>query len=131
MRTKIKSLLTQQSLLCESQETVRVKGWVRSVRKQKKLAFLDIYDGSCLQGLQAILTDEYSDSFDRISLSDRLFPSCCLTRCRISTGTSVDLTGTLVTSSGGKQSIELQAKSLLIIGDCPAETYPLQKKRHR
>jgi hypothetical protein len=67
-RIKIKSLLTQQTFLLQSQETIRIKGWVRSVRKQKKFAFLDIYDGSCLQGLQAIITDEFSDAFQRISL---------------------------------------------------------------
>lgn len=39
---------------------VVVKGWVRTVRKQKTLAFVEVNDGSNLSGIQAVL------SFDSI-----------------------------------------------------------------
>ena len=36
---------------------VQVNGWVKSVRKQKKVAFAVISDGSSDAGLQAVFTD--------------------------------------------------------------------------
>lgn len=35
---------------------VVVKGWVRTVRKQKTLAFVEVNDGSNLSGIQCVLT---------------------------------------------------------------------------
>ena len=48
----------------------------------------------------------------------------------LTTGCSIDATGQIVKSQGGKQSAELSATSLHIVGTCPGETYPLAKKRH-
>jgi asparaginyl-tRNA synthetase len=39
-------------------ENAEVKGWVRSVRKQKKIAFAALGDGSTLDSLQAVLKPE-------------------------------------------------------------------------
>ncbi len=36
---------------------VRVNGWVRSVRRQKRVAFAHITDGSSHQGLQAVFNN--------------------------------------------------------------------------
>lgn len=41
----------------ENQE-ITLKGFVRSVRKQKRFAFAEISDGSTVKSLQAILTPE-------------------------------------------------------------------------
>lgn len=49
----------------------------------------------------------------------------------LTTGTSVDVTGVLIQSVGNKQSIELKIDTINILGECPADSYPLQKKRHR
>ena len=49
---------------------------------------------------------------------------------KVTTGCSVDAIGKIVESQGGKQSVELAATSLRIIGTCPSDTYPLAKKRH-
>jgi hypothetical protein len=38
-----------------SEETVAIKGWVRTVRKQKTLAFVEVNDGSSLSGIQCVL----------------------------------------------------------------------------
>ena len=35
---------------------VIVKGWVRTIRKQKTLAFVEVNDGSNLNGIQCVLT---------------------------------------------------------------------------
>jgi hypothetical protein len=39
-------------------EHVTVNGWVRSVRKQKRVSFAEIDDGSTVNGLQAVLRPE-------------------------------------------------------------------------
>jgi asparaginyl-tRNA synthetase len=39
-------------------ENAEVHGWVRSVRKQKKIAFAALGDGSTLDSLQAVLKPE-------------------------------------------------------------------------
>jgi asparaginyl-tRNA synthetase len=45
-----------------TQGAVLVKGWVRTVRKQKTLAFVEVNDGSNLSGLQCVLSfDEIDD----------------------------------------------------------------------
>jgi asparaginyl-tRNA synthetase len=39
------------------ESTVQVNGWVKSVRRQKKVSFAVITDGSCSPGLQAVFTN--------------------------------------------------------------------------
>ena len=38
-----------------SDEPVSIKGWVRTVRKQKTLAFVEVNDGSSMSGIQCVL----------------------------------------------------------------------------
>jgi len=97
---------------------VTVKGWVRTLRKQKTLAFVEVNDGSNLGGIQCVLP---FDSIDEATKSEI---------DKITTGCSVQVQGPLVESQGGKQKVELAATSLRVIGECPGETYPLAKKRH-
>lgn len=44
-----------------SPETVAIKGWVRTVRKQKTLAFVEVNDGSTLSGIQCVLSFDELD----------------------------------------------------------------------
>lgn len=92
-------------------QSVRVCGWVRTLREQKTFCFLEINDGSTFSNLQVIVEDMASVA-------------------TLSTGASVAVTGTLVESPGQKQKWELKAEKIEIFGTCPAEEYPLQKKRH-
>ena len=94
-----------------------VSGWIRTKRDSKNVCFFEINDGSCLQNLQ-IIYDK-----DTGILSDEILEE-------ITTGTSVRATGTLQESPGKNQSVELLLSSLAVIGGAPAESYPLQKKRH-
>ncbi|KAI7853107.1 asparaginyl-tRNA synthetase [Circinella umbellata] len=93
----------------ETDESVTVHGWVRSVRKQKQISFANINDGSCVKGLQAILNPEQAE--------------------KLNTGTCVELKGTLVNSPGKEQGKELQVNSINVLGECDG-TFPMQKKRH-
>merc|ERR1712232_1282517 len=101
-----------------SDEIVAVKGWVRTVRKQKTLAFVEVNDGSNLAGIQCVLPFDKIDD-DTVKEIGRL-----------TTGCSVHVTGPLVKSQGGKQTVEVAATRLRVVGECPGETYPLAKKRH-
>jgi asparaginyl-tRNA synthetase len=110
--TRIVSLLRDG----QPESLATVQGWVRTKREAKGLTFLEINDGSCLQGLQVVVSQELPDYEQIIK--------------QINTGAAVGAEGVLVTSPGKGQRIEMQAQSLQIFGAADPETYPLQKKRH-
>ncbi len=89
-----------------------VKGWIRSVRNSKKFSFIVLNDGSCQDSLQIVVDD--------------VLPNYAEVAALLS-GSAVAITGRLVKGGGKVQSIEMQAKSIEIIGKVD-ETYPLQKK---
>jgi len=100
-----------------SDEVVSIKGWVRTVRKQKTLAFVEVNDGSSLSGIQCVLTFDAIDDASKKEID------------KLATGCSVEVTGKIVASQG-KQKLEVSGSSIRIVGQCPGETYPLAKKRH-
>lgn len=65
----------------------------------------------------------------RTSATDS-YPLFSLELERLSTGCSVVVEGPLVQSQGGKQTVEMAATKLKVVGICPGDTYPLAKKRH-
>jgi len=103
-RTKIQDIA--DSMLGK---TVTICGWIRTVRDQKNFAFIEINDGSTLANFQ-IVTETVLPDFV--------------------TGASLSVTGEVVASPGGKQKLELKASHIKLLGSCPVEDYPLQKKRH-
>ena len=97
-------------------DRLTIQGWVRTKRAAKKFTFIEVNDGSAMTGLQVIAPEEvpgYAQSMERVS-----------------TGASVQITGTLVESPGKGQRVELQAEQVEVFGESDGETYPLQKKRH-
>nr|XP_033804914.1 probable asparagine--tRNA ligase, mitochondrial isoform X2 [Geotrypetes seraphini] len=91
---------------------VRVQGWVRSVRSQKEVLFLDINDGTSLQNLQ-VVADPKLESRD------------------LGFGSSVEVQGKLVKSHNRKQNVELQAEDINIVGPCDPMAFPFKlKARH-
>ena len=99
-----------------SDEPITIEGWVRTKRDSKNVCFLEVNDGSSLKGIQIV--------FDKNTFSN------LSTLNNVTTGSSVICEGTLVASGGGGQSVELAANALDLVGECPTDTYPLQKKRH-
>jgi asparaginyl-tRNA synthetase len=97
-------------------ETVTVKGWVRTKREQKDFSFVEVNDGSSLAGLQAVLNHDIPGYSEAIK--------------RLNTGASVEIAGRLVESPAKGQRIELKATSITVYGEADPATYPLQKKRH-
>mmetsp|Transcript_28908 Transcript_28908/g.41423 ORF Transcript_28908/g.41423 Transcript_28908/m.41423 type:complete len:571 (-) Transcript_28908:216-1928(-) len=102
----------------QSDEIVLIKGWVKTVRKQKTLAFVEVNDGSTLSGIQCVLPFDDIDESTKNDIN------------KLTTGCSVEVRGQITPSQGGKQALEISGKSIRIIGECPADTFPLAKKRH-
>ena len=93
---------------------VAIAGWIRTRRASKKVAFLEINDGTCAQSLQVVVgTDNHSYQ-------------ALLTQ--LQTGAAVAAQGTLVESLGQGQKWELQATALEVFGAADPNDYPLQKK---
>lgn len=93
---------------------IMVAGWVRTARHSKDFGFVELNDGSFFKGLQLVLGVE--------------LPNFSETE-KISAGSSLEATGTLVESPASGQAFELKVKNLKIINLAPAD-YPLQKKKH-
>jgi len=97
-------------------ETLTVKGWIRTARKQPKFTFVEVNDGSCLKNLQVVIDAAVPD-YENV-LKD------------LSTGASIAVEGELQESPGKNQRIELHAQSATVIGVADPEEYQLSKKRH-
>ena len=109
-RSKIIDLLASS----EPQKQVLIKGWVRTRRDAKDFSFVEINDGSCLKNMQVIANNSL-DNYDEIK--------------KLSTGSSVAVTGSLEESKGGNQKWEIMADAVEIYSLAP-DDYPLQKKKH-
>lgn len=110
-RSKIVDLLKNP----EFGTPVCVKGWVRTRRGNKQVAFIALNDGSTIHNIQ-IVAD--IPQFDEEYLKG------------ITTGACICVNGILVESLGQGQSVEVQAKAIEIYGKADPATYPLQKKGH-
>lgn len=94
---------------------VTVKGWVRTKRGNKNVAFIALNDGSCLTNIQVVV------DLNKIG-EEELRP--------VTTGACIRVDGRLVASPGSGQGVEVQAECLEIYGTADPESYPLQKKGH-
>lgn len=99
-----------------SQGRLRVRGWVRSCRSSKHVAFLALSDGSTQQTLQVVIAAQLPGR-------DAWLP-------KLTAGASVEVHGVLVASPAQGQSVELHAEHLEMLGEADVNTYPLQKKGH-
>ena len=92
-----------------------VKGWVRTKRGNKNVAFIALNDGSCVANIQIVVD---LASFDENTLK------------LITTGACIRVDGKLVESPASGQGVEVQATSIEVYGTADPESYPLQKKGH-
>ena len=109
-RTKIKQLLAASA----PENKVLLKGWVRTRRDAKDFSFIEVNDGSCLKNIQVIANNTLSN-YEEVK--------------KISTGSSVSITGALIESQGGNQKFEVVAENIEIYSLAP-DDFPLQKKKH-
>ncbi|WP_417607586.1 asparagine--tRNA ligase [Oceanimonas baumannii] len=98
--------------------TLTVKGWIRTRRDSKAgISFLAIHDGSCFNPVQAVVPNSVANYQSEV--------------VRVTTGCSVEVTGTVTESQGQGQDFELQATAVKVVGwvDDP-DSYPMAAKRH-
>ncbi|MBR5751937.1 MAG: asparagine--tRNA ligase [Clostridia bacterium] len=105
-----------RSIPTETVSEVRVRGWVRTCRESKTIAFIELNDGSFFNNLQIVVEESAVNNF-----ADALK--------RVSVGASVECVGDIVPTPEMKQPFEMKASSVTVLGDSPVD-YPLQKKRH-
>jgi len=96
-------------------QEVIVKGWVRTKRGNKNVAFIALNDGSVIHTIQVVANPE--------QFGEEVMKN-------ITTGACLRVTGTLVESLGSGQPVEIQAKEIEIYGVADPNVYPLQKKGH-
>ena len=93
---------------------IAICGWVKNHRKQATFGFINLFDGTCTNSLQVVY-DNTLKNFEEIG--------------RIHIGSSIKVIGTVKKSEGKGQDLDLVAKDVILLGDCP-EDYPIQPKRH-
>ena len=94
---------------------ITVCGWAKNIRDSKNIGFIALSDGGCFKTLQVVLEAGKLANYDEV----------------IHTGlySSLRIKGKLVLTPQAKQPFELNAESVEVLGDCPADEYPLQKKK--
>lgn len=96
-------------------QTLVVKGWVRTLRVQSSVTFIEVNDGSCLSNMQCVMNSD-AEGYDQVESG------------LITTGASIWVQGIVVASQGSKQKVELKLEKLLMIGRSDP-SFPIQKKR--
>ncbi|MCR5570753.1 MAG: asparagine--tRNA ligase [Bacteroidales bacterium] len=108
VRTKVKELLRMKP-----GQDVLAKGWVRTKRGNKEIAFIALNDGSTINNIQIVV--------DKAEIGAEVL-------AKISTGACIAVTGALVESVGSGQAVEIKARAIEVYGECDPMRYPLQKK---
>lgn len=103
-------MIRKISSLCDKDidTSVVIRGWVHSIRRQKKINFLKVSDGSIFTPFQIVSTNS--------------LPKDCYI------GGSVEIHGILVNSPGKEQAYEIKAQDVRILGTTEfhdPETYPV------
>ncbi len=110
-RSTVKELFTDR----EVNTDVLLKGWVRTKRGNKQVAFIAVNDGTIIHSIQVVAdTDKFSEELLK----------------NVTTGCSLAVQGKLVESMGKGQKVEILAESIEVLGKSDPEVYPLQKKGH-
>ncbi len=110
-RTEIKNLLERRDYNAQ----INVKGWVRTKRGSKNVAFIALNDGSTINNIQ-IVVDRNDNNADLLE--------------NINTGASLSVDGILVESTGTGQAVEVNATNIEILGKAHPDEYPIQPKKH-
>lgn len=97
-----------------AKKTIKVSGWVRTVRDSKTFGFIELNDGSFFKNLQVVF-EESLENFKEIT--------------RLTLSSSITVEGILEMTPGSKQPFEVKASNIIIEGNSDIE-YPLQKKKH-
>ena len=93
---------------------IKLKGWIRNHRKQKKFGFIYFSDGTAFKQLQLVYDDSLKNFED-------------IQKFHISS--AIEVEGKLIESEGKGQDYELKVSKIKLHGDS-SEDYPIQPKKH-
>jgi len=99
-------------------ETVTVKGWVRTRRDSKAgISFVQVSDGSCFHPVQVVVPNTLANYADEV--------------LKLTAGCAVEASGVIVPSPAKGQPFEMQATEVKVVGwvEDP-DHYPIQPKAH-
>lgn len=89
-------------------------GWIRSIRSNKNIGFIEINDGSCLKNIQVVMENTLPN-YEEV--------------CSYPISSTILIQGVVVHTPNNKQMFEIMATSISLEGKS-SQDYPLQKKRH-
>lgn len=95
-------------------KTVKISGWVRTIRANNNFGFIELNDGSFFKNVQVVFESDL-ENFKEVS--------------KLPISSSLEIEGEVVLTPETKQPFEIKAKSIFIHGMSNSD-YPLQKKRH-
>lgn len=98
-----------------SGEQIVVAGWVKTIRDQKRFAFIHLADGSNFTPIQVVAESDILENFADVVAQG--------------TGAAFYVKGRLELTPGSKQPFEIKAEEIEIEGPSSPD-YPLQPKRH-
>lgn len=96
-------------------DSVQINAWIKSIRRQKHVSFVNLDDGSNIDGIQAVIPNTLLESSGEA------------VRNGLQTGASVSFAGRLTEKQGGrkgatalaqKTNVELQVEGLKLVGAC-------------
>ena len=92
-----------------------LSGWVKTKRGSKAVSFIALNDGSTINNIQVVAEGP--------EFTDKLLKE-------ITTGSAIRVKGTLVSSKGSGQAVEVVASKITVLGAANPQEYPLQPKKH-
>ena len=113
MKTTVKSIFAAPEQFAD--KTVKVSGWIRTIRASNAFGFIEINDGTFFKNIQVVFESEILENYKEIA--------------SMNVGAALNITGKLVLTPDAKQPFEIKAEAIDIEGASTPD-YPLQKKRH-
>ena len=113
MKTTVKSIFAAPEQFAD--KTVKVSGWIRTIRASNAFGFIEINDGTFFKNIQVVFESEILENYKEIA--------------SMNVCAALNITGKLVLTPEAKQPFEIKAEAIDIEGASTPD-YPLQKKRH-
>ncbi|MGL4951876.1 MAG: asparagine--tRNA ligase [Mycoplasma sp.] len=99
----------------EVKNQIKIQGWVKSNRDNGHFGFLSFTDGTDFRPIQIVYKNTDINNYDEIK--------------SITTGSSLEISGTIILTPEAKQPFEILASEIKILAKADSD-FPLQKKRH-
>lgn len=96
-------------------KSVKINGWVRTIRDSKNFAFIELNDGTFFKNTQVVADASVLENYTQITKQN--------------VGAALTVEGTVVITPQMKQPYEIHAKAICVEATSTPD-YPLQKKRH-